>query len=138
MEKGKPLFEILGDNLELELEDKLTYITVKWEQPGFHWWSQATGNRKYLGYRHRHLFKYSFTTQVFHDDREIEFHDLQDHLSSFTARRTEHEGRSCEMLAEEIILEFAQNVNKTVDKKRFVKCLVSEDGEVEATVECYI
>lgn len=120
------------------MEKNRTLITVKWEQPGFHCWSQAKGTREYLSNRHRHLFKYAFTTEVFHDDREIEFHDLQEHLSAFTAQRTEHEGRSCEMLAEEVILEFAKNVNKTVDKKRFVKCLVSEDGEVEATVECYI
>ena len=120
------------------MELNRTLITVRWEQPGFHWWSQATGNRKYLAFRHRHLFKYAFTTEVFHDDREIEFHDLQEHLTTFTARRNEHEGRSCEMLAEEIITEFTQFVNKGVDKKRFVKCSVSEDGEVEATVECYV
>lgn len=110
-------------------------ICVRWTQPGFHCWADAqkiTGDRRgYLSSRHRHLFYYEASVVVQHDDREIEFHDLLESLSSFTALRNEHGSRSCEMLAKEV-LDFMDNTFGTDNRIRWVS--VFEDNECGATV----
>lgn len=110
-------------------------IHVRFTSPGFHRWADAetiTGERRgYLATRHRHLFHYEVSTEVTHDDREIEFHDLLDECRSFVNARTEHEGRSCEMLAAEL-LDFIDTTFGTGDRERSVT--VWEDNECGASV----
>tara|TARA_Y100000310_G_scaffold182310_1_gene182392 strand:- start:1796 stop:2164 length:369 start_codon:yes stop_codon:yes gene_type:complete len=113
-----------------------TTITVRWASPGFHLWPDAddatNGRRAYLGNRHRHLFYYEVTVGVDHQDREIEFHDLLDLGREFTARRLDHEARSCEMLAAEVLDHLQTNLAVVSNRNR--SCSVWEDNEVGATV----
>lgn len=59
-----------------------SFITVRHEIPGLHCWPGAPDNRGYLRLPHRHLFRFELTIEVYHEDREIEFHDLADMLAS--------------------------------------------------------
>lgn len=109
-------------------------IRVRWNQSGFHRWPDArevTGERRaYLAERHRHLFYYEAVVEVSHDDRQIEFHDLLDECRAFTAQRVEHEHRSCEMLASEV-LDFIESRFEVAGLVRSVTVL--EDNECGAT-----
>ena len=56
-----------------------TTIWVTFKKEGFHKYPQAKTDPKlsavsYLGDVHRHLFGFRVEIEVFHDDREIEFH----------------------------------------------------------------
>jgi len=108
------------------------YVTVRWEQIGFHCWPEAKGTREYLSSRHRHKFYFEVTVSVFHNDREIEFHDLLDQARAII---TEEElGRSsCEDLAYRII-ESLRDTYKESAIRRDWTCSVFEDNEVGATV----
>lgn len=108
-------------------------VTVRWEQIGFHCWPEAEGVRAYLSQRHRHKFFFEVTVDVFHNDREIEFHDLLDQ-----ARRvigTEELGRmSCEDMALKVI-EALRSLYPETAHRRGWSCSVFEDNEVGATVK---
>jgi hypothetical protein len=54
------------------------HIHVRFTEHGVHCWPQAPERRAYLRSLHRHLFFVEVSTAVEHDDREIEFHDLQE------------------------------------------------------------
>lgn len=102
-------------------------IIVRFNAQGFHFWPNATEARQYLSNKHRHLFHVEVKTQVDHDDREIEFHDLLD-----AARHEFGEGdfghKSCEQLAREL----AETLAKMFARSFTVS--VFEDGEVGAEV----
>ncbi|WP_441267946.1 hypothetical protein AB7G19_16405 [Bradyrhizobium sp. 215_C5_N1_1] len=107
-------------------------IFVRFTFAGFHRWAGAPPGRAYLADRHRHLFHVEVRMQVAHDDREVEFHDLQDQA------RTIFEGfsvngdfgsHSCEMLGCELGSALVENY------QRPVTVIVSEDGECGAQVE---
>lgn len=91
---------------------------------------------EYLKYPHRHIFGFKVELKVTHDDRDVEFimfkHMIEEYLTtkyySEEIRMLDFTGRSCEMLAKELI-EFCleqglQPVEVTVD----------EDGENGAHV----
>lgn len=108
-------------------------IFVRTIQDGLHCWPQAPEHRSYLRLLHRHLFHIEVTTEVDHDDREIEFHDLLEQVVSiwkgFTSYGAANLGAaSCEQLARTIGMRLAQ-----AHKRRF-DVMVSEDGECGATV----
>lgn len=102
-------------------------IFVKFSVEGFHYWKDAPEHRKYLSNNHRHLFYVDIRTEVTHDDREIEFHDLMDFAKkNFTGGQMG--GKSCEMMATEL-------GNKLVEEyKRPFLVEVSEDGECGASI----
>jgi hypothetical protein len=106
-------------------------IFVRFTSPGFHCWDGAPEHRAYLGQVHRHLFHVEVRMQVAHDDREVEFHDLQDY-SHFVFGTLGLDGnygsRSCEMLARALGTELANKF------QRLVTVIVSEDGECGAEV----
>jgi hypothetical protein len=102
-------------------------IFVRFTQPGFHHWPDPTPERAYLGQRHRHLFHVEVRVQVWHDDREVEFHDLLDFArSQFPGG--ELGGQSCETMARALGKEIARRFGRAVE------VTVSEDGEVGAVV----
>lgn len=117
-------------------------ITVRFSVPGFHRWPDARKRREYLSMRHRHLFGFAVTIPVFHDDREIEFHDLiamaKAELSQFEAdffgirefdRAYEFGDLGCEGIADFLSSALSGSL------KRWCRVEVSEDGECSATVK---
>lgn len=103
-------------------------ITVSFAAVGFHCWPGAPERRAYLRYRHRHLFTVKVSTTVAHDDREIEFHDLQDYARSLWPDDGELGFRSCEAIAREIATQMTAHYGRSFLVE------VCEDEEVCAAV----
>lgn len=105
-----------------------TNAIVRFQVPGFHCWQGATGDRAYLADRHRHLFHVEVKIAIFHNDRELEFHDFLDFCrANFPGG--EMGGQSCEMMAETLI-----KAIQTRYPGRSMTVSVFEDGEVGAEV----
>ena len=102
---------------------------------GLHCWPEATPNRSYLRYSHRHKFTVTVYAEVTHANRHIEFHDLQDRvmesLISLATPKSAAKGlmdfcdSSCETIGIHILKELPY-----VDKVE-----VMEDSECGAVVE---
>ena len=101
-------------------------IIVRFVSEGFHYWSGAPVERAYLGSRHRHLFHVEAETEVNHDDREIEFHDLLNEARSLFPVG-DLGPRSCESLARGLASASAQKY------RRPFRVAVFEDNEVGAS-----
>ena len=88
----------------------------------------ATGDEfdvSFLGYIHRHIFKFKVAIEVFHDDRDIEFIQFKRWLEKLYAEETlQLDYKSCEMMADDL----AEQI-KTKYPKRDIWIEVSEDGE---------
>lgn len=111
-------------------------IRVTFARHGFHNWPEAEGTRSYLAQRHRHLFHVSVELETFHDDREVEFHDLQDWcVRTWDQIGVEHQKsvgkelgrRSCE----EVALYFIYKLTRQFGGRR-VSVEVTEDEDVGA------
>lgn len=101
---------------------------VRFQVEGFHRWATASGKRAYLAHPHRHLFHVEVRVEVFHNDRDVEFHDLLE----FCRERMgagDFGGDSCEALAQRL----GQQV-VTRWPGRAVQVAVFEDGEMGAQV----
>lgn len=71
-----------------------------------HKWQDATKNRGYLALAHPHNFEIKIEIQVFEDDRELEFHDVQDALNAKMQEAADiemYELDSCESIAKDIL-----------------------------------
>ncbi|GAA1961967.1 hypothetical protein [Amycolatopsis minnesotensis] len=98
--------------------------------PGFHRWPGATGARSYLADRHRHLFHITVHVAVAHDDRDVEFHDLQDLIRTWWGPVARECGSaSCEDLARQLWTHLREDHQLTP-----VRVEVSEDAESGATL----
>lgn len=109
----------------------MTSIFVRFQRHGFHNWpdaSQILPERNYLEFKHRHLFYIEVEVPVSHDDRQIEFHELQDFLMESWGDHPELGGQSCEMLAKQI----AKQVRTHWKDLAWIKVEVSEDNECGA------
>ena len=88
----------------------------------------ATGDEydvSFLGYPHRHIFKFRVSIEVFHDDRDIEFIQFKRWMEKLYAENTlQLDYKSCEMIADELYQEIQSRY-----PGRFVEIEVSEDGE---------
>lgn len=105
-----------------------SFIFVRFQVPGFHCWKDATGDRAYLATRHRHLFHVEIKLQVYHDDREVELHDLSDFCrKAFPGG--EMGGLSCEMMAQGLLQRLIEQYGD-----RSMQISISEDGECGAIV----
>lgn len=105
-------------------------IWVRFARHGLHRWPGAHDGRAYLRAVHRHLFHVEVSTDVTHDDREIEFHDLQERAAGMfeTFLADMPEETSCEMMARWLASGLAK------EHERPFTVSVSEDGECGATV----
>lgn len=102
---------------------------VTFTRIGFHRWPGATPERAYLAQTHRHLFHFTVALEVFHDDREVEFHDLLDAAKAAVPMDGADWGAmSCEMMAREV----AKALRDKYGAMRTLRIVVSEDGEVGA------
>lgn len=106
---------------------------------GYHKYADAPRDVAFLREMHRHIFNVKTTIEVFHNERDIEFFQLQNHIERFVRCRYEHahgdfiEGiyiNSCESLAESIM----NNLHEIYPGRR-VRVEVWEDNENGAIVE---
>jgi len=105
-------------------------IWVTFALPGIHCYPNAPEDVAYLKSPHRHLFKFRVSVNVYHDDREIEFHQFLNFCTSqYSAGTLELDYKSCEMLAEELM-------DILIEKYpgRTLEIEVSEDGECGAVI----
>ena len=88
----------------------------------------ATGDEydvSFLGYIHRHIFKFKISIEVFHDDRDIEFIQFKRWLEKLYSEKTlELDYKSCEMISDALYLQ----INERYPSRRVI-IEVSEDGE---------
>lgn len=103
-------------------------IWVKFTVEGWHRWPLATGKREYLANKHRHLFHVRVSCKTWHDDREIEFHDLLDQ-SKFLFGSGDFYNDSCEHMARLLAQKLATMYRRTFTVE------VSEDDECGSIVE---
>lgn len=111
-------------------------IWVTFQKAGFHRYPAAATDAKladvsYLGFEHRHLFKFKVTIEVFDNDREIEFHQFLNWLEAQYAEQAlvlDH--KSCEMIAEEL----GEKIRTRFGILRALDVEVSEDGECGAII----
>jgi hypothetical protein len=114
-----------------------TEVTAKVSFAGMHNWFDAPESRDYLAHPHRHLFLVEATVSVSHDDRDVEFHDLRDHILDWIESFPYWEGTptrsmlglSCEHLARNLLVYLNEM------KLRVKKVSVSEDGEFVSTIK---
>lgn len=111
--------------------NKQTFIWVTFKKKGLHRYPAAAidsnlSDVSYLGYEHRHLFGFKVAIQVFHDDRDIEFHQFLNWLESLyeTSILTLNH-KSCEMISDDLAVQIQA---KYPGRKIIIN--VDEDGEV--------
>ena len=108
-----------------------TSIWVTFQKEGIHCYPDAPEEVAYLRQPHRHVFHFKVKTEVFHDDRELEFHMLKNELQAlYTDDILKLDYLSCEMMARELA-EYIKSKNP--DRNFYVD--VSEDGECGARIE---
>ena len=108
-----------------------TAVIVKLQVEGLHQWAVCDIREvAYLSSLHRHVFHVECKKEVSHDDRDIEIisfkHELKKYLLgvySTDGLVCNFGGRSCEMIAKELLQKFELNY-----------CSVLEDGENGAEV----
>lgn len=106
-------------------------IWVSWQRAGYHQYPAAAelpqlSDVSYLAHRHRHLFKFQVSIQVFHNDRELEFHQVLRFCESlFDSREIDINHKSVEMLADDVYTRLAERYGT----HRRISVEVSEDGE---------
>lgn len=106
-------------------------IWVTFQRAGFHRypaaeWDKQLTDVSYLAHRHRHLFKFRVSIEVWHNDRELEFHQVLNYCESlFSTGALEIDYKSVEMLADDLYLKLADRYGT----QRIMEIEVSEDGE---------
>lgn len=104
---------------------KQTFIFVKFQKEGIHKYPDAPDGVEFLRYPHRHMFHFTVTIEVFHDDRDIEFILFKRELEAlYAGGELQLDYKSCEMIADDL---YGYISNAYPDRK--VKIEVSEDNE---------
>ncbi len=112
-------------------------IWVTFQKAGLHRYPQASTDKNlsdvsYLGFTHRHLFKFKVAIEITHNDRDIEFHQFLNWLESLYDKQAvlSLNSKSCEMIAEDLAVELSKKY-----PGRTFSIDVSEDGECGAVLE---
>ena len=114
---------------------RFTTIEVAMSVQGIHRWPGVPVDSKvgFLGNPHRHLFKITVEIEVSHDNRQLEFFQVQEQITRVLRESYSHDGlsfdfihHSCEMVAVEVLDGLAA-VLDLHDTQMTVA--VSEDGE---------
>jgi len=112
------------------------WIYVNFQRAGFHRYIAAEtdpnlADVSYLGNRHRHMFKFNVQIQIFHNDRELEFHQVLNYCESlFNTATIDIDYKSVEMLADDLYVQLASKY-----PGRDMKISVSEDGECGCVID---
>lgn len=109
-------------------------IWVTFQKVGFHYYPAALTDEnledvKYLGQRHRHLFKFKVWIEIFHNDRELEFHQVLNFCESLFDSHIDIDSKSVEMLADDLYIELSKKY-----PNRDIRIDISEDGECGCTI----
>lgn len=108
-------------------------IWVTFRKAGLHRYpaagTQGLEDVGYLAHPHRHLFHFKVAIEVFHEDREIEFHQFLNFVESAVSTNG-LDYKSCEMIADDIAKIVAE---KYPSKIRQLVVDVAEDGECGVT-----
>jgi hypothetical protein len=105
-------------------------IWVTFQKEGVHLYPAAKTDPKladvsFLGYPHRHMFKFKVWIEVFHDDRDLEFIQFKRWLESLYGDGIiELDHKSCEMISDDLYQQIT-----TKYPGRHITIEVSEDGE---------
>ena len=111
-------------------------IWVTFQKAGFHRYPAAgedpnLSDVSYLAARHRHLFKFRVAIEIFHNDRELEFHQVLNYCESrYKDNHLEIDYKSVEMLADDLYVQLA---TRYPDRSIWIE--VSEDGENGALIK---
>jgi len=111
-------------------------IWVTFQKVGFHRYPAAATDPlledvSYLGNKHRHLFKFNIQIEIFHNDRELEFHQFLNYCESlFDTKQIDIDYKSVEMLADDLYIKLADRY-----PGRDMIISVSEDGECGCQIE---
>ena len=118
--------------IKKEGEFMKTYIIVKFQFEGFHFWKDAPMEVDFLKKPHRHIFYCEVKLPVTHDDRQLEFFMVKKALQIAVKDIYNFDlgGKSCEMICEDIItaVQSKYGLNKDITVSVF------EDGENGAMV----
>lgn len=112
------------------------YIWVTFQKVGFHYYPAAATEENlkdvvYLGDRHRHLFKFKVSIEVWHEDRELEFHQFLNYCESlFDTNAIDINSKSVEMLSNDL---YEKINSKYPWRNVIIDC--SEDGECGCTID---
>lgn len=112
------------------------WIWVTFQKAGFHRYpaaefDEALADVAYLGHQHRHLFKFKIQIEVFHNDRELEFHQFLNYCESlFESRTIDIDFKSVEMLSDDL---YSQISPRYPNRDMVIE--VSEDGECGCVIE---
>ena len=110
-------------------------IWVTFSVPGVHCYPLAPDDVSYLRSPHRHLFKFRVEVEVFHDEREIEYHQFLRWCKSHYATEEDCSNKSCETLARELAQRVLAEYGTTSSGwPRRILVEVSEDGECGSVV----
>lgn len=105
--------------------NKQTFICVKFGKEGIHRYPDAPDDVEFLRYPHRHIFHFTVTIEVFHDDRDIEFIRFKRELEAlYSDNILDIDYMSCEMLADDL----ADYISEHYPDRR-LKIEVFEDDE---------
>ena len=121
----------------MEKVNKTIFLTTSFE--GVHCYPSAPEGVEFLRTPHRHIFGVKVETEVYHDDRELEFILLKRKVNSWLEARQSYNGvwqmgpMSCEQVASKLI-KFLQN-DLEKGNERYFKVTIDEDGENGAVVE---
>tara|TARA_Y100000114_G_scaffold132497_1_gene131295 strand:+ start:612 stop:1232 length:621 start_codon:yes stop_codon:yes gene_type:complete len=138
--------EALVDARRKQMDNKSSMIWVTFQKEGIHKYPAALDDPKlatggwddvsFLGYPHRHIFKFRVSIEVFHNDRDIEFIQFKRWLQRLydmapdggeghsNTKVLELDYKSCEMISDELFEKIAERY-----PERSVHIEVSEDGE---------
>lgn len=112
------------------------WIWVTFQKSGFHFYPQANtdpllSDVSYLGNRHRHLFKFNIQIEIFHNDRELEFHQVLNYCESlYSSGFLDVNHKSVEMIADDLYDQLSARY-----PNRDMKISISEDGECGCCIE---
>lgn len=106
-------------------------IVVSTSFIGYHRWKKAPKETDFLRSMHRHKFFVKLTVSVNHNDREIEFFDIQDKLNKYIQLHFENKKDigSCEMIGSKILTYI-----ESLYPNRIMSILISEDNENGAII----
>ena len=135
LETGATMIADERNIIETNKSNASRKIWVTFQKEGLHKYPAAlddpmlaTGDEfdvSFLGYIHRHIFKFRVAIEVFHDDRDIEFIQFKRWLEKlYTEKTLALDYKSCEMISDDLYTHIAAKY-----PGRAITIDVSEDGE---------